>query len=324
MSCVNLFAIASRLLLGLILNTLPITAFATFSLKGRLDAAPASQQPPSGPVIHISNEPTPPLAPIIKVTPKSYPLGPAHSASNIIKVVKDSAYPISVHRGAWHNNVIRSEPGNAPQKKPPPLGPPLRLTAQQGVLMTHLLKQTKRLRPRVLALALTAYQKARQHGLDKKEILTIVDFSKPSSKKRLWVLDLKHQKLLFEQWVAHGYASGRQNYALRFSNRINSHESSIGLYRTGGSYVGKLGYSMRLYGLEKGFNNNAYVRDIVFHGSNYVTPKFLAYHGRIGHTWGCFGLSPHFIKPIVNTIRHDTLVFAYFPEKSWLTQSHYL
>jgi hypothetical protein len=173
--------------------------------------------------------------------------------------------------------------------------------------------------PKVLKLALNAYTKARNQGLDTKGILTLVDYSLPAHKKRLWVIDLKKKKIIYNTLVAHGKNSGG-TYANHFSNRSGSLASSIGLFVTEGSYHGSHGYSLRLKGLEKGFNDNAYRRAIVMHGAWYVNES-----RRItGKSWGCFTVSPRMIKPIISTIKNGTLVFAYGNDKTWLNHSKFI
>ncbi len=184
-------------------------------------------------------------------------------------------------------------------------------------------KQTTQLDPKVLRLALRAYDRAEVKHLDKQHILTIVDFSMPSSKERLWVIDLNHNKVLYHLLVAHGKNSGKL-YARHFSNNFNTLESSIGLFETKQAYVGSLGYSLRLKGLTPGYNNNAYRRDVVVHGAWYVSPWVVKRYGYLGLTWGCFGLNSKINRPVINKIKDGTLLFAYYPDKKWLTTSPWL
>lgn len=176
---------------------------------------------------------------------------------------------------------------------------------------------------KVLKLALEAYGKARVQGLDAKELLTIVDYSKPSTQPRLWVLNLKTSKILFHELVAHGKGSG-ENLPTRFSNRIGSAMSSLGLYLTQKPYIGNDGYSLRLVGLEKGFNDLALERNVVMHPASYVSTSFAKSYGRLGRSWGCFALNPSVAKPVITTIKEGTLLFAYYPDPSWLQHSKYL
>jgi hypothetical protein len=177
--------------------------------------------------------------------------------------------------------------------------------------------------PEVLKVSLTAYQKARQEGLDEKEVLTIIDYSKPSSERRLWVIDLKTGNVLFNTWVAHGKNSGEKD-SISFSNSPQSLKSSIGVYLTDETYTGHNGYSLRVQGLEPGFNNNALKRSIVFHGAAYVGEDIARNRGMVGRSWGCMAVAFNTIKPLVNAIKDKTLVVAYYPDKNWLKHSVFL
>ena len=183
--------------------------------------------------------------------------------------------------------------------------------------------QASNLDSNVLKLSLTAYRNARQKGLDSKQLLTIVDYTKPSTERRLWVVDLKNNKVLFNTWVAHGKNSGGVS-SNSFSNDARSLKSSLGVFLTSESYDGHNGYSLRLKGLERGINDNAYSRTVVFHGADYASPETAKQLGRLGRSWGCFAVGRHVIKPLVDTIKHDTLVVAYYPDKRWLQHSAFL
>lgn len=171
-----------------------------------------------------------------------------------------------------------------------------------------------------LKAGLTAYVKARSEHMDDKGLLTIVDYSKPSSERRLWVVDLIKQKVLFNTWVAHGKNSGSL-HSTSFSNNPRSLKSSLGVFVTRDTYDGKNGYSLHIKGLEEGVNDNAYNRSIVFHGADYVGSNR---HGMMGRSWGCLAVSRDIVKSLINTIKSDTLVVAYFPDKQWLSHSHYV
>lgn len=179
------------------------------------------------------------------------------------------------------------------------------------------------LSPQVIKLGLEAYSKARQEGMDQQQILTIVDYDMPSTQPRMWVFDLKTNTLLFKELVAHGENSG-DNIPDSFSDQPESLKSSLGLYVTGQPYVGHHGVSLRLDGLEKGFNDTAAERDIVVHAAPYVSQEFADEHGRLGRSWGCFAVNPAVAQPIINTIKDGTLIFAYYPDKRWLSQSSFL
>ena len=196
-------------------------------------------------------------------------------------------------------------------------------TATNDAQINTIVAQTQNLKPNVLKLALKAYNKAHAQGLDKQQVLTVVDYSLPSTKKRFWVIDLKNNKVLYSELVAHGKNSGVKN-ATHFSNKHGSDESSLGLFKTDNSYYGHDGYALRLTGLTPGYNTNALTRDVVVHGAWYVSPQFAKTHGYIGRSWGCFALEKSQIKPVVNTIKNGSLIFAYYPDQKWIDSSPYL
>lgn len=174
----------------------------------------------------------------------------------------------------------------------------------------------------VLRLSLVAYANAQKRGITKSPLLTVIDYSKPSSEKRLWVLDLNNGKTLFNTWVSHGKNSGGAT-ATSFSNVPGSLKSSIGVFVTDLTYMGGNGYSLRLKGLEQGVNDNAYRRDIVIHGARYVNPDNIK-NGQVGRSWGCPAVRVDLAKPLINTIKNKTVVFAYYPDRKWLTNSQFL
>jgi len=175
----------------------------------------------------------------------------------------------------------------------------------------------------VLALALAARSCALDEGelkARKASTLTVIDYSLPSTDRRLWVLDLDSGEVLFHELVAHGKNTGA-NRARDFSNEPGSLQSSLGVFRTGRTYSGKHGYSLRLDGLEPGVNDNARDRAIVIHGASYVTEGFAAQHGRLGRSWGCPALDPTVSDGVIDTIRGGTLLVAYYPDDEWLEGS---
>lgn len=183
--------------------------------------------------------------------------------------------------------------------------------------------QATNLSQNAIKVGLTAYQKARQEGLDNKELLTIIDFTKPSADRRMLVVDMKNQKVLFNTWVAHGKNSGGAN-ATSFSNDARSLKSSLGVFVTSDIYDGKHGESLRVQGLEPGVNDNASRRDIVIHSAQYVGADVAKSRGMLGRSWGCMAVAPNTIQPLINTIKGNTLVVAYYPDKAWLSHSAFL
>ena len=156
--------------------------------------------------------------------------------------------------------------------------------------------------------------------LANESVITIVDFSKPSTQKRLYVIDMKSGNIIFNTLVAHGRNSGHV-YAADFSNKASSLESSPGFYVTGGTYNGKNGYSLRLAGCEKGFNDNAMNRGIVLHGADYVSETFIQQNGFLGRSHGCPAVPAPLSKKIIDNIKNGSCLFVYFPSKKYLQQS---
>jgi hypothetical protein len=154
------------------------------------------------------------------------------------------------------------------------------------------------------------------------QLLTIIDYSKPSTAPRLWVVDTVQRRVLFTELVAHGRGSGA-NLPTRFSNDDGSLQSSLGLFLTGETYAGTNGYSLRLRGLEPGFNDHASTRAIVMHGAAYVRAGMEPL-GRLGRSWGCPALSMASARQVIDTIKGGSLVFAYYPDAQWLQQSRFL
>lgn len=184
--------------------------------------------------------------------------------------------------------------------------------------------QSSNLNEQVVRLSLKAYLNARKRGLDNKELLTIIDYSQPSTEKHLWVIDLRNNRLLFNTWVSHGKNSGNLN-ATSFSNANGSLKSSVGVFTTDTRpYVGGRGLALRLRGLERGINDNAYSRNIVIHGAPYVNADIIKSYGQVGRSWGCPAVSLDLIKPIIEKIKENTLVVAYYPDRHWLSRSQFL
>lgn len=153
----------------------------------------------------------------------------------------------------------------------------------------------------------------------KKPVLTLIDFTKPSTEKRLFVFDMEKKKLLYSSVVSHGKNSG-ENYATSFSNEVGSYKSSLGFYLTGSTYRGKNGYSLLLDGLEKGINDRARERAIVVHGAAYANPS-VCRSGRLGRSFGCPALPQALAKPVINTIKGGSVLFIYANNKEYTAKS---
>ena len=164
------------------------------------------------------------------------------------------------------------------------------------------------LRFEVFQKALTGYLNLKQTGRLASNRLTVVDFDLPSTTKRLWVLDLDAHKVLFHTLVAHGHNSG-ENEATTFSNTDQSNMSSLGFYVTGSEYEGKHGHSLRLNGMDEGFNTNALARSVVMHGADYVSEAFIKQNGRLGRSLGCPALPLDQYAQIIDTVKGGSCLF---------------
>lgn len=178
--------------------------------------------------------------------------------------------------------------------------------------------------PEVLHLAVRAVSCAVRSGaISLPPTLTVIDYSRPSVEPRLWVFDTRTGALLFKELVAHGRNTG-ENMATRFSDIPESRQSSIGLFVTDETYVGSNGYSLRMDGLEPGFNARARERAIVMHGAPYVDAALARTQGRIGRSWGCPALREAIARQVIDTIRGGGVIFSYYPDEQWLRTSRFL
>ena len=171
-----------------------------------------------------------------------------------------------------------------------------------------------------LRLAVAGYEKITGR---KRDVLTVIDFSKPSTEERLFVIDMRERQLLFSSVVAHGRNSGGV-YATDFSNRDGSHQSSLGFYLTENTYQGKNGYSLILDGLEKGVNDKARERAIVMHGAAYADPAVASRGGRLGRSFGCPAVPQKLSRPIIDAIKGGSVMFIYAGTPDYLAQSSIL
>ncbi|KRG69227.1 hypothetical protein ABB29_11610 [Pseudoxanthomonas dokdonensis] len=201
-----------------------------------------------------------------------------------------------------------TQANTAPEAAPPAVSSPLSSLAPAAD-------------PQVLALGLSAMQCAQAHGTGVNATrLAIIDYSRSSLTPRLWVFDLARQKLLYHELVAHGQGSGG-DIPTRFSNDEGTHASSLGLFYTQGTYQGRNGYSLRMQGLDPGFNDAALARAIVIHGADYVNADNGKRMGRLGRSWGCPALRKAVAKPIIDVLKDGQFVFSYYPQQAWLTRS---
>ena len=172
--------------------------------------------------------------------------------------------------------------------------------------------------------AVKGYENLKKSGrIHNERVLTIIDFTKASSQKRLFILDVQNYKILFNTYVAHGRNTG-EAFAYKFSNRPDSYQSSLGFYITEGTYNGKNGFSMQLEGMEYGINHKASERAIVVHGAPYVSEGFIRSKGYIGRSHGCPALPEKLNKPIIEKIKNGSCLFIYSNDRNYLQQSKLL
>ena len=204
---------------------------------------------------------------------------------------------------------------------PPPPAPAAMFSASEWLLL-----DIGGLHRYVFELALGAAGCAVRSGsIDELTTLTVIDYSRPSTEKRLWTFDMPARTLLFKELVAHGRGSGTSNYATAFSNQLDSNKSSLGLFLTDEAYYGNNGYSLRLRGLDDGFNDLAYDRAIVMHGAPYVSEDVVQRFGRLGRSLGCPALRDGIAREVIDTVKGGHgLVFVYYPDPAWLKTSKYL
>lgn len=179
------------------------------------------------------------------------------------------------------------------------------------------------LRKEIFDLALTGYlQLSSEDKLTKDSILVVIDYSRSSKTRRLWVINLFQKKIEFNEFVAHGKNSGGE-FAYSFSNRYRSKKSSLGFMVTGNIYNGKHRRSLKLNGVESGFNTNVFGRGVVIHGANYVNEIYTGNNQRMGRSFGCPAVSKEVNEALVNFIEGGTCLFAYYPNSYYLRKSKY-
>ena len=202
---------------------------------------------------------------------------------------------------------------------------PVSIEASSMNVYTALNLASLQLSKDIFSLAIKGLKKLEAEGkLNNPNIITIADYSQSSSKKRLYVIDLKIGKLLFNTYVAHGRNTGEE-FAKSFSNEEGSLKSSLGFYITEHPIVGShTGYALMINGVEKGFNDNAAKRAIIIHSADYATETFIKKHGRLGRSFGCPVLPPDMNKPIIESIKGGTCLFIYHPNNQYISDSSLL
>jgi hypothetical protein len=212
-------------------------------------------------------------------------------------------------RGRHRGNIARTVPATSDAATTPAVGSEMAPAAP--AVIRPALQGISGLSPTALTMALDAVACARGRGVaGRGDLLTLIDYSLPSTTPRLWVLDLARGRVLFHELVAHGAGSG-DNYATRFSNAPDSRQTSLGLFLTGGTYEGGNGYSLKLNGLDRGVNDLAAERKIVMHGAWYVSADHAQQFGRLGRSWGCPALPAAIAHSVIDVIKDGTFVFSY-------------
>lgn len=206
---------------------------------------------------------------------------------------------------------------------PKPVAAPVVQADPDQALLARLQQLAPSADPGVLALAVEARSCAVASGeVGADTRLAVIDYSRPSTDKRMWVFDLANDRLLFNEYVAHGQGSGN-NYATRFSNVEGSYATSLGLFRTAETYIGGNGYSLRMDGLDPGFNDNARQRAIVMHGAWYANPDLIPRQGRLGRSQGCPALREGIARQVIDNLKGSQLVFSYAEDAAWLERSRH-
>jgi L,D-transpeptidase catalytic domain len=176
----------------------------------------------------------------------------------------------------------------------------------------------------VFKYGMIGYCNLQQQGkLSNKNLLSIIDFTKSSGKKRFYTIDLDQLQVKYYTYVSHGKNTG-EDLAKSFSNAVHSNQSSLGFYITGETYVGSKGYSLKLDGTEEGYNDKMRERAVVMHDAEYVSEYWIKQYGRLGRSQGCPALPKGIAKEVIDTIKDRTAIFAYFNDETYLTESRYL
>jgi len=176
----------------------------------------------------------------------------------------------------------------------------------------------------VFRYGMIGFYTLRQEGkLGSKNLLSIIDFTKSSTKKRFYTIDLDNLNLKFYTYVSHGRNTG-EDMARSFSNAVHSNQSSLGFYTTAETYIGSKGYSLKLDGMEKGYNDNIRTRAVVMHEAEYVSEYWINHNGRLGRSQGCPALPKELSREVIDVIKNGTAIFAYFNDADYLQSSQYL
>ena len=243
--------------------------------------------------------------------------GSAVSQANPRAVV--SSYVPQNEMAASASSLTQASPSATPAEPAVPA-----FVLEHEDLLARLSGNAPGLDTKVLDMALQARSCAAAYGdIEGDSRLAVIDYSMPSTEKRLWVFDLASGDVVFNEHVAHGQGSGG-NMTTAFSNNDGSHQTSLGLFRTAETYHGGNGYSMRMDGLDVGYNDNARDRLIVMHGADYVNPAATASLGRLGRSWGCPAVRRAVAQDMIDLLKDGQLLFSYYPEQDWIDSSRFL
>jgi hypothetical protein len=245
----------------------------------------------------------------------SAPAGNVFPLRNILKVFPLALSVILI--GMMYSSFTFARPGMVYSTDIPPVAPP----ATPASVYDSLHLADAGLNREAFTCAQKGWQKLVSQGrISNSSVIAIVDFSQPSSHKRLYIIDMDNYRVLFNTLVAHGRNSGTE-WASSFSNEPSSYKSSAGFYVTGNTYTGGNGYSLKLTGVEKGINDNALERAIVVHGADYVSPSAIGTRGYIGRSFGCPAVPREYADGIINTIKNGACLFIYTPGGQYVSRS---
>jgi len=176
----------------------------------------------------------------------------------------------------------------------------------------------------VFNYAFKGYLKLKEENkLKKSQYLSVIDYSLSANQKRFWVLDMINRQVMFTEWTSHGKYSGGE-FASSFSNRSGSRKSSIGFFVTGRTYDGKHKFSLKLHGMDSGYNSNAFSRGIVIHGADYVSPDFIQWNQTLGRSYGCPAVRQEVKNSLIQTIAGGSCLFSYYPSANYFNSSRYV
>lgn len=311
----------TNLLFKVTLSSMILTAPAMITAKSNYDDASSLSRRKEGPIPFFT-------ATVIKrfvdhptvIAMRSVPLNNvAIAAAAAVAVEAGSVTTATEERSVESKSVVSK---SALSKSADAKSAELRMVVRQASLIyTAMDLQESGLDAKAFEYAWRGYHNLVKKGaIQKTAILSICDFSQSSRNKRLYVIDVLHKKLLYQTYVAHGQNSGDE-FASSFSNENDSYKSSLGFYITQKTYVGRNGLSLRLYGVDRGYNDLAMKRKIVLHGSPYVGDKYMQEYGNLGTSLGCPALPVEVSSRIIRTVKGGSCLFIYHPTQQYLDNS---